>query len=245
MDDGGKTVQSTQSSEPWAAQQPFLKEGFNRALFNLNSGSPQYYPGQTVTDTTQATTQGQNAALAQAGANSSLIGRTVGGEFLDAGNPHFQGMVNQIGQAIRPGIDSAFASSGRLGSGAHANAFSSALADKAGSLAFQNYGMERQNQINASQDYSPFQAMMNVGGQQEAKQGEYLADAASRWDFEQNKDINQLAQYMNLVGNRSYGGEQTSTQPYTGNSTMQNFGSALAGLGGLGQLAAGTKGLFW
>jgi hypothetical protein len=244
MDDGGKTVQTTQNNEPWSEQKPFLTEGFNRALFGLNSNTPEYYPGQTVTDTTAATAGGQQAALDGAAASNTLRNAMVDGQYLDSGNPHFQGMVNQIGQAIRPGIDSAFAANGRLGSGAHANAFSSSLADQAGKLAFQNYGMERGFQNAAGQDFSPYQAVMGVGAQQEAKQGEYLRDGAARWDFEQNKDANKLAQYMNLVGNRSYGGQATSTQPMTGNSTMAGIGTGLAGLGALGQGLPGLLSLF-
>lgn len=245
MNDGGsKTVTTTQNTDPWGPQQPFLKFGFDKALANLDSNKPQYYPGQTVTDTTAPTQTAWDVGANQAGANSSLIGRTVGGEFLQAGNPYFQGMVNQIGQAIRPNIDSAFAGSGRLGSGAHANAYASALADKAGQLAYQNYGDERGRQIAASQDYSPYQFLAGIGAQQEGKQGQYLQDAAARWDFEQNKDANKLAQYMSLVGNRSYGGNQVSTQPMTGNNTLQTVGTGLAGLGALGQGAAGLKSLF-
>lgn len=243
MGDEGKTVTSTQNNEPWSGQQPYLKTGFERAQGQLDSAAPQYYPGQTVTDTTGQTSQGQFDAFGHAQQANELNKYTTGGGFLDAGNPYFQGMVNQIGQAIRPGIDSAFASTGRMGSGAHANAFSSALADQAGKLAFQNYGAERGNQIAAAQDYSAPQAMMGVGQQIEAKQGEYLKDGAARWDFEQNKDANKLAQYMNLIGNRSYGGQQTSTQPYTGNSGMQMFGTGLAGLGALGQGAPGLLSL--
>jgi hypothetical protein len=244
MGDEGKTVTSTQNNDPWSEQKPFLTEGFGRALGQLNSSAPQYYPGQTVTDTTAQTQQGQDTAMAQAQGAANLNGYTTNGGFLSAGNPYFQGMVNQIGQAIRPGIDSAFASTGRLGSGGHANAFSSALADQAGKLAFQNYTTERGNQMAAAQDYSAPQAMMGVGQQVEAKQGEYLGDAAKRWDFEQNKDANKLAQYMNLIGNRSYGGQQTSTQPYTGNSTLQTVGTGLAGLGALGQGLPGLLSLF-
>lgn len=244
MGDEGKTVTATQTSDPWSGQQPFLTEGFGRAQAQLNSNVPQYYPGQTVTDTPGQTSQGQFNAFDQATRANDLNRYTMGGGFLSAGNPYFQGMVDQVGRAIRPGIDSAFASSGRIGSGAHANAFASALADQAGKLAYQNYDTERGRQVAASQDYSAPEAMMGVGQQMEAKQGEYLADAAKRWDFEQNKDANKLAQYMNLIGNRSYGGQQTTTQPYTGNTALQTFGTGLAGLGALGQGIPGLLSLF-
>ena len=245
MNDGGsKTVTTTQNQDPWGPQQPFLKFGFDHALKQLDSSNPIYYPGQTVTDTAHSTEQAWHEGSQAAFQNAGLNNRTVNGEFLSSGNPYFQGMVGQIGQAIRPSIDSAFAGAGRLGSGAHANAYASALADQAGKLAYQNYGDERGRQIAASQDYSPYQMMGQIGAQQEAKQGQYLADAAQRWDFEQNKDANKLAQYMSLVGNRSYGGTTQSTQPYTGSSTLQTVGTGLAGLGALGQGAAGLKSLF-
>lgn len=236
-------VTSTQTSDPWGPQQPYLTEGFERARGLLDSEMPEYYPGQTVTDVAGPTAWGQHTGFSQAGANADLTARTVRGDYLNAGNPHFQGMVDQIGRAVRPNIDSTFAASGRLGSGAHANAYASALTDQAGKLAYQNYGDERGRQIAASQDYSAPQAMVGIGGQMEQQQGRYLQDAAARWDFEQNADINRLNQYMGIVGNRSYGGQQQSTQPYTGNSTMQGIGTALSGIGALGQLGQGLPGI--
>ena len=239
--DQGKTVTTTANSEPWAPQQPFLTAGFGKAMDNFNSPSPQYYPGQTVTDTSGQTSQGQFNAFGHAQQANDLNKYTTGGGFLQQGNPYFQGMVGQIGQAIRPSIDSAFAGNGRLGSGAHANAYTSALADQAGKLAYQNYGDERGRQIAASQDYSAPQAMMGVGQQIEAKQGEYLKDGAARWDFEQNKDTNKLAQYMNLIGNRSYGGQNTSTQPMTGNSGLGGLGTGIAGVSAMAGLLQALK----
>lgn len=243
MSEDNKTVATSTNTAPWDGQQGFLTQGFNRALDNLNSDSPQYYPGQTVTDTTQATTDAQTGTMAHAQQAAGLLGDMTAGKYLDAGNPHFQGMVDQIGQAIRPSIDSTFAGTGRLGSGSHQQAFSSALADQAGRLAYQNYGDERTRQIAAAQDYSPYSAMSGVGAQQEAKQGQYLSDAAQRWDFEQNKNANKIAQYMNLVGNRSYGQASTSTQPYTSNGLLQGLGTGVAAAGALGQLGQGAGGL--
>lgn len=240
-EESSKTVSTTQ--DPWGPQQDYLKEGFEQAKGLLNQGPQEFYPGQTVADTSAATTAGQNAMMDGAAASNGLRNSMVDGDFLSAGNPYFQGMVGQIGQAIRPGIDSAFASSGRLGSGAHANAFASTLGDQAGKLAYQNFGMERQNQNAAGQDYSPYQAVMNVGQQQEAKSGQYIQDAMNRWGFDQNAPQQALNNYMNVVGNRSYGGSGTSTQPYTSNPTMSALGTGASALGALGSLGQGMPGL--
>lgn len=244
MGDEGKTVQTTQTADPWSAQQPYLKTGFERAQGLLDEGPAEYYPGQTVADTSGQTAQGQFNAFDQAGRAFDLNKYTIGGGFLDAGNPYFQGMANRIGQAIRPSIDSTFASTGRLGSGAHANAYASALADKVGNLAYGNYDTERARQIAAAQDYSAPQAMMGVGSQIEGQQQKLFNDALQRWNFAEGADQQALSNFMNLVGGKSFGGTTTSQQPYTGNSTMQGIGTGLAGLGALGQGLPGLLKLF-
>ena len=240
-----RTSSVTTNQEPWSAQQPYLRRGFGEAEGLLDQGPQTYYPGQTVADTPAATQAGQDAMMQGAAASNTLRNATTSGAFLDANNPYFSNMVGQIGNAIRPQIDSAFASSGRLGSGAHANAFASALADKAGNLAFQNYGVERQNQMQAAQDYSPYQAFMQVGQQQQAQQQAQQNDALQRWNFEQNAPQQSLNNFMNVVGNRSYGGTGTTNTPYTQNPTLQTLGTGASLLGSLGQLASGTRGLLW
>lgn len=243
-EDQGRTVTTTQDQSPWAAQQPYLLEGFDRAQTLMDQGPAEYYPGQTVADTSGYTAAGQSTAFDRARQSNDLAGYTTAGGFLNAGNPYFQNMVGQIGQAMRPSIDSAFASSGRLGSGAHANAYASSLADQAGKLAYQNYGDERGRQIAASQDYSAPQAMLGVGQQIEAKDKQYMDDALARWNFAQNSDQTALSNYMNTVGGKSFGGSATTNQPYTGNSTLQTVGTGLAGLGALGQGLPGLLSLF-
>ncbi len=244
MGDEQRTATTTQNSEPWGPQQPYLLRGFEGAQGLLDQGPQTYYPGQTVSDVPQATQSGQAAQLEGAAASNTLRNQMVGGDFLGAVNPYFHDMVGQIDQAIRPGIDSAFAASGRLGSGAHANAFASALADKAGTLAYQNYGAERASQNAAAQDYTPYQAFMQVGQQQQGQQDRYIADALNRWNFEQNAPQQSLNNYMNIVGNRSYGGTSTSQQPYTSNPTMQALGTTFGALGALGQGIPGLLSLF-
>lgn len=239
-----RTSTVTTNQDPWGPQQPFLTRGFNEAAGLLDQGPNTFYPGQTVADTDPTTTAGQNAMLGGAAASDALRNATVSGAFLNQGNPYFQSMMSNISNAIRPQIDSAFASSGRLGSGAHANAFASALADQAGRLAYQNYGMERGNQMAAAQDYSPYQAVMGVGQQRQAQQQALMNDARQRYDFEQNAPQQALAQYMNIVGNRSYGGTGTQVTPYTSNPALQALGTGASALGGLGQFATGLRGLF-
>lgn len=97
-----------------------------------------------------STDAGAMNALRELGASGSsdaqgmdVLRRTAGGEFLGQGNPYFQRMVDQNISAARPSIDAAFASSGRMGSGASAAAFADAALRQSNELGYQNYNTER------------------------------------------------------------------------------------------------------
>jgi len=111
----------------------------NQGAATLPGYQSQLNVGNTLA-TRGAASQPGYSALADTAAGN-MIGR----------NPEFQGMVDRAIAAARPGVDSAFAGAGRLGSGAHAAAFSDAAANVAGNLAYQDYAAERQNQLNAAQ----------------------------------------------------------------------------------------------
>lgn len=86
---------------------------------------------------------------------------TVAGNYLDANNylddalrPAFRQAQQTYQTATAPGTDSAFARSGRFGSGAHQNLaqqqredFARAMTETGGQLAYQNYGDERNRQM--------------------------------------------------------------------------------------------------
>lgn len=245
----GKTQTVTEKSDPWGPQQPYLQQGYQRASDLMNSGGPQYYPGQTLADRSgfqmdaqnaiwqqgvygnqamnmlggvsqglmqnnapmvtqqgaqqwlsgqQAQQAGMNAQQAGMGAQQAGLDRfnqgawgTLGsgmlnelsqghggpgmdalmrsaqgmnlnatgpeynqagmgyltgaarGDYLTQNNPYFSQMVENANMAARPSLDAAFASSGRAGSGAHANAFADMATRNAQGLAYQDYGRER------------------------------------------------------------------------------------------------------
>ena len=70
-----------------------------------------------------------------------MLNNTAEGNMLNA-NPYQTAMVRQAFDAARPGIDSAFASSGRLGSGAYANAIADAGARAAERIGYGGYQQE-------------------------------------------------------------------------------------------------------
>ena len=264
MGGGSAGTNTVQKSDPWSGQQPFLANQYNAAQDYLNSGGAYYYPGKTVADQSQATqsaigqmanygnSQPYQTGQAAAGQGLAQLQATAGGAYLNGDqNPQFQNMVNQNIAAARPSVDSAFASTGRLGSGAHAAAFSDAALRQANSLGYQNYNTERQNQLNAAGNLGqqganyaqlglvPTQLMGQAGAAQDAYQQTQINADKAAYDYNQNRPLTAAQNYSALIAG-NYGG--TTTNNATGNAGLQYGGLGVSGVGALGQAGA-FKGL--
>ncbi len=242
-DEPSGTQQVVQSSEPWSVQKQALIPGFEGALDYLNTPK-QFFPNDSTVPFSNQSEQAlgmlENRATAGSPVTQAAQGQiqnTINGDYLNAGNPAFQGMLDQVGQQIRPNIDATFAGANRNGSGLHQKAYADAMADAGTRMAYQNYGDERGRQMQASsmapgmaqQDYADIGQLMNAGGIREQKAGEQLADSMNRFDFGQNEFGGRLANYMGLVGGGQYGGTKTSEQPIYNNTGAGLLGGGLAG----------------
>jgi hypothetical protein len=268
---GTSTTQTIQNNDPWSGQQDFLKSGFEQAKTDVLNRPLEYYSGQTVVDpssqTNAALTSMENRATTgsplQGSANTNL-NKTLSGDFLDAGNPYFKGMVErsidpmrqEFQNVVNPGIDSSFAGAGRYGSGAHAatrgsaaDAYMRNVANTSASLGFQNYAQERGNQMQgvqmapglAAADYADAGMLAQVGAQREGYTQAQIQDQLNRFNFAQMEPQNRLGQYMGLIGG-GYGGTSTQSQvtPTNSNPLLTGLGAASQGVG----VAAGLKSLF-
>lgn len=130
MSQGGGSQTTTQTSEPWSEQKPYLEKGFEEAGNIYDQGPAQYYPGQTyvdMSDPTQAGLQGQvNQAQAGApttGAATNYATSTLSGA---GDNPYApllgagaSGMMDTASGAFlnnNPHLDTAFnQAAGRMG----------------------------------------------------------------------------------------------------------------------------------
>jgi len=238
-------------SQPWAPQGAALQTGYNRATDWFNSSSPSFYPNATYVPASNETNQSLDLATNRATAGSPNVRAaqaqnlsTINGDYLSGENPYFRNMVTQLGDAIQPQLQSRFGSSGNLDSSAFANAFTSSLADQAGKLAFQNYSNERTNQMNAvnqaptlaNQDYTDIGQLAQVGQTREGYANQQLQDQINRFNFDQNKEGNKVAQYLAMVGGGSFGGQNTQTIPTTSNGLATGLGAASSVAGILGSL---------
>ena len=202
------------NSSPWAGQQPYLTFGFKQAQEAFNQSQAL---AKTPFTPSAATVAAQQQLLGAAAANQPLLsaGRdqlqaTLGGDYLAAGNPYLQAMMQQTVTALRPTIDSQFEAAGRYGSGAYANALDSSLTNAAANLAFQQYSQERGNQLGAlnnlsqvaGEQYSSANALGAIGASQDSAKA-YQANAA----------FDSIGKYMSLI-NGNYGSSSTQQTSY-------------------------------
>lgn len=264
-----QVVTQQTNTAPWAPQQDYLKEGFQGAQDWFQSNQPEFFPDSTVVgfapQTEQALRGMETRALTgspvqQAGNQSALD--TIQGNFLSAGNPYFQDAFNasmapaveNFNRNVLPGVDSAFERAGRYGSEMHrdrlteaTDSMSRAMAEQAAKMGYGNYAQERQNMLNmtamapqlAAADYQDMGQLAQVGAAREGLEGARLQDQINRFNFEQNKDKDKVAQYLALVGG-GYGtsGTSSTTQPLYSNPAGSFLSGALGGAG-LGSLLGG------
>ena len=246
------TVQQQSSSEPWGKQQEFLTDVFGKArdLYGANPTMPAY-PGSTVAqfspETNQAlglqTQRALNGSPVMGAANANLLG-TLTGQYLDAGNPNFQTMVDRIKSSVMPAVHNQFANAGGPG-GLEARAMGQGLGDAIGALAYQNYGDERNRQMQANlfapqaamSDYQDIAQLGQVGAAKENLAQQSINDLVQKYNQGQMGPWQALGLYAgNVSGN--YGGTTTGTSTTTtpgANPWSQGLGALLGGVGLMGQ----------
>lgn len=235
---------TTQTSAPWSGQQPYLSQVFGQAQNLYDTYRPQYFPGSTAAaqTPTQQLGLGLETAAGLAGNSSvnaanSYLTSTLGGDYLSAGNPYFQGMANQVLAQTVPGLEAQFAQGNRMTGPGAAYAVGEGADSALGGLAYQNYNDRMQQMSQAamlapamqSAGYQNIAAVTDAGNQQQAQNQAQLNDQVARWNFQQQLPYQTLQQYANLIGG-NYGGTSTLSQPYFEN------GAANSLLGGTAQL---------
>lgn len=253
---GSKTQTMTQTNDPWSGQQPYLSQGFQAAQQYVLNSPQQFFPNSTVVPFSNQTEQSLgmieqralNGSPVQTNMNQSLAA-TLGGDYLAAGNPHFEQMAGRVRSEVLPSINAGFNAAGRTGSGLAARAASLGLGDAIGALAHKDYGDERQRMLQAASlapqaaalDYQDATMLGQVGGVREDLAGRQLQDQINRFNYQQQEPAQRVANYMALVGGGQYGGTTTATSPLYSNRTAGMLGGAL-GLAGLGSSLFGAPG---
>lgn len=175
---GGKKQVTTETKEPWAPAQPYLKEVMGEAQRLYSSGAG-YTPwqGKFVADMSGDTSQGigmvrdlaaggtpgTDAAYAKmqdlmsTNGISSDMNRSMqplwdaaNGNGLKETNPYLQGLLNASDDAIMSKVASMASGAGRYGSGAMGGQLGQQMANSRNATLYQNYDAERQRQLAAA-----------------------------------------------------------------------------------------------
>lgn len=143
---GFSSSKSKTKNEPWAPAQPYILKNLAQqdAVFQSTQPQLEQFAGM------QRDTYGRLAPGAEQGISGAqgLVNRTLNGDFLN-GNPYLDAILGKTRQSVTDGVDSQFSAAGRYGSGMHAGILARELADAENQARFNNYAMERQNQIGA------------------------------------------------------------------------------------------------
>lgn len=272
---GGSSKQpttTTQTTEPPAFIQPYLKDAAQQAQNLYRSGGPSYFPGQTVAPFAPATQQGlstitnlatQGGQLTPA-ASSELLGTIQGrgiNPFLgQAAQAATAPLFEQFQQETIPTLQSIFARSGGTGGSAEgfgaeraATALGRGVSEQAANLAYQSANQERQNQLNAlalapsldAARYADANALLGVGAAQQGQTQAEIQAAMDKYNYEQNLPATQLNQYIAQITGAYPGSttQQSSFTPHPVPSVASSYGSGVLG-SGMGALAGAPLGPF-
>jgi len=222
---GGSSRTITQSTQAPAYAQPFLKTGLEEAKRLYESPTPQYYPQSTVIGFAPETEQALSGYRSQALQGSPLIGATqdVVMQNLMGTNP----LMSAAMQPVLEKMQGQVSASGRYGSGYGDAAIAQAPAAR-------QFG------------FADLETLAQVGGAREAQSQAELEADIQRFQFEQARPTQKLADYMQFVqgGSGALGGQQIT--PVTRNPALGFLSGGLAGAQGakmLGMTGGGAQGL--
>lgn len=213
---------SVQKNDPWAGQQPYLKQGFDQ-VWSAYLNDPGYFASNSPES---AESQRMIMDRARAGSalnrdNQGMLDATLRGDYL-YGGAGFDKAYQAAANKIIPQVDSQFASSGRLNSGLAGVAKTSALGDAFAGL----YDNERKRQLAASQ-LAPEAAMSDYADAGMIGQVGKSREAMDQYNAERRRRA--VADYMALItGNYGSTSTSTTTNPST---RTGGWGGALMGAG--------------
>jgi len=235
---GGGSQQTSNALDPNIV--PYVTDALSEQQNLYREGSPEYYADQTYLDPNANQTNAMNQIATQATDGNPVLGNAtnlgnsmIQGDYLSAGNPYFNNVMNTAGRKATDMYNTATnatfsdaSQAGRYGSNAHArlqagNAgkLADSLADTAGQYAYGNYSAERANQNQAmnqaqnlaSNQYYDANQLMNAGNSQAGFDQTALDASIARHDYGQNAQQQHLANYTNAVWGAPGGSTSTTT----------------------------------
>lgn len=228
---------TTTTNAPYSAYQPYIGTALGQAGNLLQSGGPQYYPGQQVASFNPLQSQAFGGIQSAANSTGALSRANAMDKTLmqGSGNPFENQMFQQEMQQVQPQLASQFAGSGRdiVGSMPLAQ-------QQLGNMGAQFYGQQYQNDVNnalnaGNQAQSLYdtrlsgqQQLLGAGNQIQG-QSQALIDASKNaYNYNQNLPYQNLQRFEGAIAGLMPGTGQQSN-PYFTNPSANLLGGALAG----------------
>jgi hypothetical protein len=258
MGGGGSQTQTTKS-EPWEAQQPYLRDIYTQAQNQFNRGPLQFFPNQTYADPTDTQLEAERLQKEAATGASSTLSSSLIPAFQSQlqsptqifSDPMFQDSLrasltpieestSRLLQQARRGATGA----GQLGGTRQGILEAEVLKDmltKQSDVASKMYGdiygdIARNQAVTlglAPQIMStlaaPSQLLGQVGNIEQARNQQAIDDLRARFEFGQQAPGQALSQYANLAAGSIIPGTTTQTAPRQGGNPL--MGLLGAGLG--------------
>jgi len=256
------------SNNPPAFQQPYIERGFKEAETQFDTPRT-FYEGSTVVPFSTQTQAGLDAMQTRAETGSPLVtaaqdltAATMRGDYLSPdSNPYLKSamdaatrpMTEAFTQDVMPGINAAFSSAGRYGSGLQANQqarasedYLQALGDVGSRMAYSNYADERGRQVAAGAaapgmaelDYLDPSRLIDIGGAYEGMAERELQEDIDRHRFAEDEARIRLGEYLPAVTGGQWSTSSTD-QPIYSDDVSRYLGYGAAGAGILGSLFGG------
>lgn len=223
---GGQTRTITSQSAAPAYAQPYLEYGLGQAKQLYESTAPEYYPGSTVVGLAPETEQAIAGMRGMATQGSAFVPamQDVVMQNLTGTNPLQSAAMRPVMEMMQGRVSQA----GRYGSGYGDAAIAQALAPAA--LQAQQAAI---SQAPAARElgFADLQTLAQVGAAREAQAQAELAGDIQRFQFEQARPQQKLADYMATVAGGTVGSQQIT--PQYSNSAASILGGGVTG----GQLA--------
>ena len=242
MGGGGGSQKSTTTTSIDPAIKPYVTYGLEEAKRLYETGSPQFFPGQTYVSPSEQTQQALQMAQQRAMAGSPLTGAaqaetlaTIQGRGV---NPFLAGALEQTNRLAGEDylrnmqkLQSGAASAGSYGSAAQGqltgqaqDVFARALTEQGGQLAYQSAEAERQRQMAAvnnaanmaNADYYDINQLLKVGQANEGYDAAKLEADINRFNYNQNLPQMKLQNYANLIYGAPQGSKTVQTATPSG-----------------------------
>lgn len=230
---GGQTRTITSQAGALPEARPYIEYGLSQAKDVYQSTAPEYYPESTVVGFAPETAQALQGMRSMATQGSPFIPavQDVVMQNLTGTNPLQSAAMRPVMEAMQGRVSQA----GRYGSGYGDAAIAQALAPAA--LQAQQAAIA-QAPAARQLGFADLQTLAQVGAAREQQAQAELAADIERFQFEQARPAQKLADYMTLVTGGSGALGQQQITPQYANRAASVLGGGIAG----GQLASMSGG---